>query len=160
MFRIFWSCMASIMVLVLSVCLVHATDRLAPKVMLGMAIDKDGGIVASDPLIEYVLPNIDKRIDVQDIGKWAKYLPPLSVNHEDLITHKNGESSQQQHLCGKSIQELFETALEKYSGKDNVVQDNVLLVAKRVIPESRPLICVWWFTYVPKEKLKPIDEDK
>jgi hypothetical protein len=134
----------------------HGAEKSSPRVMLGMAIGKEGEIVAADPLIEYVLPDLDKRIDPQDVAKSARYLPPLSVNHEDVVTQKNGSGSQA-HLCEQSIEGLFATAFRKYTGKDNP-EDHVLLVARRTTPESRPLICVWWFTYVPKDKLKPADK--
>ncbi len=143
-----------------AVCLVstypsHSAEKSFPRVMLGMAIGKEGEIVAADPLIEYVLPDLAKRIDPQDVAKFARYLPPLSVNHEDVVTQKTGSGSQA-HLCEQSIEDLFATALRKYTGKDNP-EDYALLVARRATPESRPLICVWWFTYVPKDKLKPAD---
>jgi hypothetical protein len=133
----------------------HGAEKSSPKVMLGMAIGKEGEIVAADPLIEYVLPNLDKRINPHDVAKSARYLPPLSVNHEDVVTQKNGDASQA-HLCEKSIEDLFAIAFRKYTGKDNP-EDYALLVARRATPESRPLICVWWFTYVPKDKLRPPD---
>jgi hypothetical protein len=147
-------------VAVTALCLIWAypslgAEKSSPRVMMGMAIGKEGEIVAADPLIEYVLPDLDKRIDPQDVVKWARYLPPLSVNHEDVVTQKNGNGSQK-HLCEQSIEDLFATAYRKYTGKDNA-EDHVLLVARRTTPESRPLICVWWFTYVPKEKLRPLD---
>ncbi len=131
-----------------------AAEKSSPKVMLGMAIDKQGEIVAADPLIEYVLPDLDKRIDTQDVAKSARYLPPLSVNHEDVVTMKNESSYSQKHLCGHSIHDLFATAFRKYTGQENL-EDYELLVARRTMPESRPLICVWWFTYIAKDKLKP-----
>ncbi len=145
-----------------AVCLIStyaplAAEKSSPKVMLGMAIGKEGEIVAADPLIEYVLPDLDKRIEPQEVAKSARYLPPLSVNHEDVVTQKNGGGSHT-HLSEQSVEALFATAFRKYTGKDNP-KDYVLLVARRSTPESRPLICVWWFTYIPRDKLKPSDSN-
>ena len=148
-------CVAMAAICLISTYPSHGADKSSPRVMLGMAIGKEGEIVAADPLIEYVLPDLEKRIDPQDVAKWARYLPPLSVNHEDVVTQKNGSGSLA-HLCEQSIEDLFATAFRKYTGKANA-EDHVLLVARRTTPESRPLICVWWFTYVPKDKLKPLD---
>ena len=82
-------CVAMAAICLISTYPSHGADKLSPKVMLGMAIGKEGEIVAADPLIEYVLPDLDKRIDPQDVAK-GPYLPPRSVNHEDVVTQKTG----------------------------------------------------------------------
>ncbi len=149
-------CAGMAAIFLISTCPLHGAEESSPKIMLGVAIGKEGEIVAADPLIEYVLPNLVKRISPDAVAKSARYLPPLSVNHEDVVTQKHG-SAFQAHLCEQSIENLFATAFRKYTGKTNP-EDYVLLVARRSTPESRPLICVWWFTYVPKDKLRPADQ--
>jgi hypothetical protein len=132
-----------------------AAETSFPTVILGIAFDEKGSIVASDPQIEYALAEMQKRLNPEDIPQWVRYLPPLSVNYEDLVTHKAPETKTE-FLGEKSIKDLFAAAFDKYSQKrSGSLEDYVLLVARRVTPESRPLISVWWFTYIQKDKLKP-----
>ena len=132
-----------------------AAETSFPTVILGIAFDEKGSIVASDPQIEYALAEMQKRLNPEDIPQWVRYLPPLSVNYEDLVTHQAPET-ETEFLGEKSIKDLFAAAFAKYSQKrSGGLEDYVLLVARRVTPESRPMISVWWFTYIQKDKLKP-----
>lgn len=134
---------------------VSAAETSFPTVILGIAFDAKGSIVASDPQIEYALAEMQKRLNPEDIPQWVRYLPPLSVNYEDMVTHEAPETTTE-YLGEKSIRDLFAAAFAKYSKKrGGSLEDYVLLVARRVTPESRPMISVWWFTYIQKDKLKP-----
>ena len=139
---------------------VNAAETTFPTVMFGIAFDEKGSIVSSDPSIEYVLPEIQKRVSLEDIPQLARYLPPISVNYEDLVTHKPGETDTE-FLGEKAIKDIFAAAFNKYSHKrSGNLEDYELLVAKRITPESRALMSVWWFTYIQKDKLKPQKERK
>lgn len=118
------------------------------RVLLGLTIDKSGNIVASNPQIEYILPNIEKT-DPRKLLDTVKYLPPLAINYEDRITGKNVQG----HLCDVSIQDMFRLAFIKYAQKNERVEDYTLLVATRVFSDSRPLISVWWFTCIKTKDL-------
>jgi hypothetical protein len=133
---------------------ISGSETSFPTVLLGVAFDAKGSIVASDPQIEYALGEMQKRLNPEDIPQWVRYLPPLSINYEDLVTHEAPETKTE-YLGEKSIKDLFAAAFAKYSLKRaGSLDDYVLLVAKRVTPESRPMISVWWFTYIQKDKLK------
>jgi hypothetical protein len=135
-------------------CRASAAETSFPTVILGIAFDEKGSIVASDPQIEYALAAMQKRLNPEDIPQWVRYLPPLSVNYEDLVTHEAPETKTE-YLGEKSIKDLFAAAFAKYSLKrSGRLEDYILLVAKRVTPESRPMISVWWFTYIQKDRLK------
>jgi len=149
-------------ILCVSVCLAfvalysHAlcADEISfPRVILGMAFDKDGSMVSSDFQIQYALKDIEKRLKPEDINRSVRYLPPLSVNYEDRVT-KKGSKESEEDLCEKTIEELFAAAFTKYTGKKARVEDYTLLTARQATPETRQLIAVWWFTYIHKDKLK------
>jgi hypothetical protein len=123
----------------------------ATKVMLGLTIDGQGSIVAADPQIEYVYPGIEKLLTPDIVFKSVRYLPPLSVNHENLITGVDVVPDDYK-TCTVSLHDAFRLALKKY-GKITDPENYILLTAKRSTPESRPLMSVWWFSFIHKDAL-------
>jgi hypothetical protein len=125
------------------------------RVLLGLTIDKGGSIVAADPQIEYFLAGIED-LDPKHLVKSARYMPPVAVNHEDKIIG----GKDYKLIDNTSVKDIFTYAFKKYGPKNEKIEDYTLIVAKRVFSDSRPLISVWWFTYIKTEDLKPLDKSQ
>jgi hypothetical protein len=126
-------------------------EKIATKVLLGLTIDGQGSIVAADPQLEYVLQGIEKILTPEFVLKFVRYLPPLSVNHEHLVTGVD-VVPEDYKTCTISLHDAFKLALKKY-GKIVDPENYILLTARRVTPESRPLMSVWWFSFIHKDAL-------
>jgi hypothetical protein len=119
------------------------------RVMLGVTIDKDDSFVAADPSIEYCSPLISK-LDSRKVREFVKYLPPRHVNTEDIVTGKEGFNE-------VAIKDVFKLVFNKYLPNKNI-ENYTLLIARRTISDSHPLISVWWFTYIHNKDLHGSEE--